>query len=107
MLIDDSLVLESGAVEPGEARVGALVVVAETPTRAVVTSFVAVSIEGILASRTLLQITHRTSVSGVADTSHVPHGIPWRCVDATSLVARCFSGQHVPRSLQLLGQRVL
>ncbi len=49
-LIDNGLVLASGAVEPGEARAGALVVVAETPTRAVATSFVTVSIEGILAS---------------------------------------------------------
>jgi len=86
MLIDDGLVLASGAIEAGEARVGALVVVAETSTRAVATSFITVSIEGILASRTLLQITHRTSVSGVAGTSHVLHGIPWRCVDATGLV---------------------
>ena len=86
MLIDDGLVLASGAIEPGEARAGALVVVAETPTRAVTTSFVAVSIEGILASRTLLQITRRTSVSGVADTSNVLHGIPWRSIDTTSLV---------------------
>jgi len=85
-LIDDGLILASGAVEPREARAGALVVVAETPTRAVATSFVAASIEGILARRTLLQITRRTSVSGVADTSHVFHGIPWRCIDATSLV---------------------
>ena len=85
-LIDDGLILASGAVEPREARAGALVVVAETPTRAVATSFVAVSIEGILASRTLLQITRRTSVSGVADTSHVFHGIPRRCIDSTSLV---------------------
>jgi hypothetical protein len=86
MLIDDGLVLASGAIEPGEARAGALVVVAETPTRAVATSFVAVSIEGILASRTLLQIARWTSVSGVADTSNVLHGIPWCCIDATSLV---------------------
>ena len=86
MLIDGSLVLASGAVEPGEARTGALVVVAETPTRAVATSFVTVSIEGVLASRTLLQIARRTSVSGVADTSNVLHGIPWRCIDTTSFV---------------------
>ena len=86
MLIDDSLVLASGAIEPGEARAGALIVVAETPTRAVTTSFVTVSIEGILASRTLLQIARRTSVSGVADTSNVLHGIPRRCIDTTSLV---------------------
>ena len=85
-LIDNSLVLASGTVEPGEARTGALVVVAETPARAVATSFVAVSIEGILASRTLLQIACRTSVSGVADTSNVLHGIPWRCIDTTSFV---------------------
>ena len=85
-LIDDSLILASGAVEPGEARAGALVVVAQTSARAVATSFVSISIEGILASRTLLQIARRTSVSGVADASHVLHGIPWRCVDATSLV---------------------
>jgi len=86
ILIDDSLVLASGTVEPGEARASALVVVAETPSRAVATSFVTVSIEGILASRTLLQIARRTSVSGVADTSNVLHGIPRRCIDTTSLV---------------------
>ena len=87
MLIDDGLVLASGAIEAGEARAGALVVVAETPTRAVTTSFITVSIEGILASRTLLQITRRTSVSGIADASDVLHGIPWCCIDATSLVS--------------------
>ena len=86
ILIDNGLVLASGAVEPGEARAGALVGVAETPSRAVAPSFVTVSIKGVLARMTLLQITSRTSVSGVADTSHVLHGIPWRCVDATSLV---------------------
>jgi len=85
-LIYDSLILASGAVEPGEARAGALVVVAETPSRAVTTSFVTVSIEGILTSRTLLQIARRASVSGVANASDVLHGIPWCCVDATSLV---------------------
>ena len=31
-LIDDSLILASGAVESGEARAGALVVVAQTST---------------------------------------------------------------------------
>ena len=86
MLIDDGLVLASGAVEPREAHADALVVDAETPTRAVATSFVAVSIEGILASRTLADQTRRTSVSGVADTSHVLHGIPLRYIDTTSLV---------------------
>ena len=41
ILIDNGLVLASGAVEPGEARAGALVVVAQTPTIAVETSFIA------------------------------------------------------------------
>lgn len=76
--------LASGSEESGEARAGAIRIVAFSTTRAITSGLTAVSIEGISSRGALLKIAGRTSVSLVADATNMLHGIPGGAVSAVS-----------------------
>lgn len=68
--------LASSSEKSSEASAGSIAVVALSSSGAISASFISVSIKGVGARGTLLQIAGGATVSLVADAADVLHGIP-------------------------------
>jgi len=91
-LEDSSLVLAVGAVETRKACTSTILVITDTSTRAVTPSLVTVSIKGIRAGRTLLQLAGRATVASVTETTNMLHCIPRGIVCANGLASKVLLG---------------
>lgn len=65
-----------GTIESCKASAGAIVVVADAASGAVATSLVAVAVQWVCASGTLLQVTGWTSIAFITEATDFLHSIP-------------------------------
>lgn len=77
-----------GAVETRETGAGSISEVTDSTTGAITSSLVAITIQGVSARGTFLELTGRSTVSGVTEATNVLHGIPGSLVSAPSLVSQ-------------------
>lgn len=74
-----------GAVETRETGAGSIAEVTDSTTGAITSSLVTVAVKGVSARGTLLELTCRSTVSGVTEATNVLHSIPGSVVSAPSL----------------------
>ena len=80
--------MASGAVVTGKARACAVVIVADSSTRAVTSSLVAISVDRVSTRGTLLQLAAGSPVSCIAEASDMLQGIPGKLVRSTTLAGQ-------------------
>jgi hypothetical protein len=85
-------VLAPGSKESSEASASTIRIVAFPTTRAVTAGFISIPIKRISSRGALLEIAGRSTVSLVADTTDVLHGIPGGAVCTISTGSKVFLG---------------
>jgi hypothetical protein len=75
-------------IKTRKAAAGTILIVTYASTRAVTSSFVTITVEGIGARWAFLKLARRTSVPSITEATYMFHGIPRGSVCASSLTGK-------------------